>query len=353
MRKNYLDNIRWSIVLLVVVYHVCYSFSSVVVFKNIAVSGIPQMSIVEYLLYPWFMCCLFVIAGISARLALGSMSGKQYLKSRVKKLLLPSIAGIFIYGWINGYLTYLQTEDMFFGNEDKIPGIIKYFIFCVTGSGVLWFAQELFLLTAVLLLIIKIDKKDKLSKLGQKINLPVLLFLVFAVWGSSMIFNTPFMEVYRNGIYMFMYLAGYYIFSHEKIMEKLEKAHLPLGIVAVLLGIAYTAYYFGDNYTNMAVLTSLFTNVYLWLVILAVLGCGKAWFDFSTPFTRSMTKKSYGIYILHYPVLVPVAYLLVTYFKLPMLCNYAAVLALTLLLTFVFYEFIRRVPVFRTLVLGI
>ena len=43
MRRNYIDNIRWATVLLVIVYHVIYTFNSVGVITNITDEGIPAL----------------------------------------------------------------------------------------------------------------------------------------------------------------------------------------------------------------------------------------------------------------------------------------------------------------------
>ncbi|MBQ0070822.1 MAG: acyltransferase, partial [Spirochaetales bacterium] len=88
MRKHYLDNIRWTTVLLVVLYHTIYLFSD---------SGIPGIigpigtmrtqDALLYLVYPWFMMILFLVAGISSRIYLENHTEKEYRKSRTRKLL--------------------------------------------------------------------------------------------------------------------------------------------------------------------------------------------------------------------------------------------------------------------------
>ncbi len=351
MRKYYLDNIRWGIVLLVVLYHVVYIFNSVGVITNMAVPGIPQMDVLLYFVYPWFMACLFLISGISARYSLEKRTGKQFAKERVKRLLVPSIAGIFILGWIGGYITSLNV-DMFAGNGEKIPGIMKYFIYSLCGIGPLWYAHELFLASMVLLIIRAIDKKDNLWKICGKVNIIVILLLFFPVWGSSLILNTPVIAVYRNGIYIFMFLLGYFVFSHENVLDLLRQYKLPLLIVAVISGIVYTIFYYGQNYTTDTCLQSPFTNFYLWIMTLAILGCGKAWFNSNNRFTQYMNRRSFGIYVLHYPVLIAAAYLVVTYSNFPKILNYAILLLIEIIFVPLFYEIVSRIPVTRFLLLG-
>lgn len=350
-RKYYLDNIRWATILLVIVYHVVYLFNSVGVITNMDVQGIPQMDVLLYFVYPWFMNLLFVVAGMSARYALSVRNGREFLRERAKRLLVPSVAGIFLLGWVSGWVTN-QYADMFAGAGDMIPGIAKYLIYCLCGIGPLWFAHELFLASAVLLLIRRIDKKDRLWELGGRTNWVVLLLLVFAVWGSSKILNTPLVEVYRNGIYLFMFLLGYHIFSHEEVIDCLVRYRLILLVAALITGVAYTVYYYGENYTTYSCLTGFFTNFYAWIMILAILGCARAWCNRENRFTRYMTKRNFGFYALHYPLLVVIAWLVTTYLQLPMLMNYIVILLLEFLLLPVFYEVVCRIPVLRYLLLG-
>ena len=87
----------------------------------------------------------------------------------------------------------------------------------------------------LIVLVRKIDKNKKLDILFSKINLPLLFSLVLLVWGSSFILNTPVVTVYRFGIYLLMFLLGYYIFSNDKIVEKLEKISIPMGIITFII----------------------------------------------------------------------------------------------------------------------
>lgn len=352
MRKYYIDNLRCGIVLVVILYHIVYLFNSVGVISNVAIRGVPQMDVFLYLCYPWFMVCLFVLAGMSARYALEVRSDRQFLKERVHKILLPSIAGIFILGWVSGFITN-QYADMFGGNGALIPGIFKYLIYCLAGIGPLWFCHELFLASLVLLVIRKIDKRDVLGKLCKKANLPVLFALVILVWGSSQILNTPVIEVYRNGIYIFMFLLGYELFAQEEVQELLKKYAVMFLAIAVIFGVVYTVYYWGENYSAMENLKSILTNLYAWFMTVALIGCGKRWWDKEAAFTRYFRPRNFGFYVLHYPLLVALAYMADRLFHLPAWALYPVLLVLEAVLLPLCYEFICRVPVLKTLLLGI
>lgn len=351
MRKHFLDNLRYSLVLLVVVYHVFYLFNSVGVITNVAIPGIPALDIVEYVTYPWMMAAMFMISGICARYSLERKSGKQFLKGKVRRYLLPSIAVIFLLGWTSGWVTN-QYTDMFAGNGDQIPGIVKYLVWCLSGIGVTWYLREMLLLDVILVFIRKLDKQDRLHTLGGNASLPIICLLVFGLWGSAQVLNTPLIEVYRNGFYLFVFLSGYAIFSHDRIQALLARyAKQLLGITAVLAAL-YTLKAWGKNYTQMAHLKEFLTNAYAWFGCLAILGCGKRWLDKETSFTRYMAGRSFGFYILHYPPLALGAFIMDRHLHMPVWCMYLLLPALLAVTLPPLVAVIKRIPVLRTLILG-
>lgn len=351
-RLHYLDNIKWITFIIVAVYHIIYLFNNSGVISNIAVKGIPELDSFQVFVYPWFMCLLFLISGISSRYSMQKRTNKDFIKDRAKRILVPSIVGIFVYGWISGLITN-QYVDMFDGNGDLIPGFIKYFIYCMIGIGPLWYCHVLFIASLLLVLIRKIDKNDKLWNLGGKVNLPILLLLTFAVWGSSMILNTPVIEIYRFGIYLLMFFLGYFVFSHEEVIAKIEKISIPLLVISVVVGILYTIHYYGTNYAAQSCLQSLFSNVYLWIMILAILGIGRRFLNFTNKFSEYMRKNNFSFYVLHYAVEVTLGHLVVTYLHLPFALNYVFILLGTIIFLPLLTEILKRIPVVRSLILGI
>ena len=97
----------------------------------------------------------------------------------------------------------------------------------------------------------------------------------------------------------------------------------------------------------------LLTNAYGWFGILAVLGAGKRWMDRETGFTRYMQSRSFGFYVLHYPVLALGAWAMDKLLKLPVWSMYPLLAVLLVLVLPPLVAVIKRIPVLRTLVLGI
>ncbi len=349
MRKYYLDNIRWLTVVLVLIYHIFYIFNGVGVLGGMGGFSQPQyQDAFLYFVYPWFMVLLFVVSGISARYALKNRTERQFIKERSLKLLVPSTLGLLSFQWIVGYLNMLIGGGLMY-----VPASMRYPLMVLAGTGPLWFIQVLWLFSVLLVIIRRIDKNDKLYGLGKRFSLPALVLLFIPVWGAAQILNAPVITTYRFGIYFFAFLLGYFVFSHGHIMDKIEKIRLPLLFAAIVLGISYTIYFFGTNYTDYSCLKHIFTNLYLWTAVLAVLGCGKAWLNRMSRFAEYMSKASFGIYVVHYLVALSACYLLKTYAVLPTAAVYIIAIFSVLFFSPILYELIRRIPILRFFVLGI
>ena len=137
---------------MVLVYHVFYLFNAEGVFGGIGgFAEVQYQDVIEYVLYPWFMLLLFVVAGMCSRYALESLEAKlpsrkeahrQFIRSRTTKLLVPSTLGLLVYHWMTGYLNMFASGGSI---PEGVPGVIRYFIYAFTGIGPLWFIQDLWL----------------------------------------------------------------------------------------------------------------------------------------------------------------------------------------------------------------
>lgn len=350
MRRHFLDNLRYAIVLSVIFYHICYLLNNVGIITNVTITGIPAMDAVEYLLYPWFMVTLFTISGICARYSLQKQTDKEFLRSKVRRQLIPSLTIVPLFGWTTGWVTNRYLE--MFSENAPTPGIVKYLIFCLIGIGVLWYLHELLLGELLLVLIRKLDRKERLWRLGGKANLPVLCLLALALWGSAQILNTPLITCYRHGIYLFAFFIGYFVFSHDHVQETLSKHALPLLAIAAVLAVVYTVTAWGENYTDLAHLRAPLTNLYAWFALLAVLGAGKRFWERETAFTRYMAPRSFGFYVLHYPLTVLLTYLMDWHLHLPAWSLYLLLPVLLVLILPLLVTAVKRIPIVRRLILG-
>lgn len=310
MRKHYLDNIRWATVLLVVLYHTIFMYNHVVTVGVVGpVTDCRWQDALQYLLYPWFMVVLFLVSGASARYALDSHSGKAFFAERTRKLLVPSALGLLVLGWAQGYFN-MAFSHAFENIPSGVPAPVLYLIMTVSGIGVLWTCHVLWVCALVLLAVRRIEGGRLLAKCAALPCWAVVLLGV-AAWAAAQVLNTPVIAVYRFGIYLFSYLAGYYVFSQQAVVDALARRAPILCGAAAVLGAAYLCRSWGLNYAEAPNVNNPLAIAYAWAACLAIFGGMKRWGDRTGRFAAFMTQHSFGLYICHYLALSAAAYGLV------------------------------------------
>ena len=377
-RKHFLDNIRWVTVLLVLFYHVIYFYNNKGVFGGIGGFSTdpcaqPQ-DVVMYVLYPWFMMLLFLVAGISSRYVLQKATKKEFIKKRTRQLLVPATIGLFVFQWMTGYFN-TQIAGVAQGIPNQIAtipaGPIRYIACVFSGIGPLWFVQELWLFSLLLLVLTAIERDRLYNTVGRIVQstrrwprhcrfllLGVAGFLL--VWAGaqgSIAHPDPhsmqgLWNLYRPAAYLVPFLMGYYIFSRDEVQRFLSRYACLLLAVAALAGVALTWGTWGQDNTAPLYLMNWSTNLFAWLAILAMLACFKAWADSTSPFASYMTRSSYGIYIVHYLVIASLGYMLKQYTSLPPVADYLILFVAVFTLSPAIYELLRRIPFIRWAVLG-
>ena len=368
MRKHWLDNLRWVTVLLVLFYHVIYFYNNKGVFGGIGGFGEwpdfkQWQDVVMYILYPWFMPLLFILAGVSARYALDKYAAKDWFKARTRKLLVPATIGLFVFHWMVGYFNTVVASRQ--GVFDGVPGVVKYGIMSISGCGPLWFIQDLWLFSLILLLVRKLDGKNKLYEacgraFGGKTGIVWVILLGVLFWvGEQLVIREPrpdsadgLYNLYKPLFYLIMFLLGYFVFARDEVQELLGKFWIPLLACAVVAGGVLIGTTFGQDNTSPQYLGSPLNCIYGWLACLAMMGWFKAKFDRTSAFASYMTRSSFGLYILHYLVVASLGYMMKMYTQLPPWAMYVILAVAVFTLTPLLYEILRRIPFIRWAVLG-
>ena len=360
MRKHWLDNLRWVTVLLVLFYHVIYFYNNKGVFGGIGGFGDgPQyQDVVMYILYPWFMPLLFLLAGISARYALQKQPAGKWFGARTRKLLVPGTIGLFVFHWMVGYFnTAVAAQEELL----NVPGFARYIMWSVSGTGPLWFVQVLWLLSLVLLLIRALDRKDRFWNWCGKAGIVPIILLGVLYWaGEQTLIREPrpesmdgLLNLYKPLFYMVPFLLGYFVFSHEKVQEKVKGAWIPLMACAIVSGSILIGTTFGQDNTSPQYLASPLNCLYGWLMCLALIGWFQARFDRTGRFAGYMTRSSFGLYVVHYLVVASFGYMMKQYTCLPPAAMYLILTVAVFTLSPLIYEILRRIPVIRWCVFGL
>ena len=359
-RYHFLDNIRWVVVMLVLLYHVFYNYNNLGIFGSIGSLGTNQwQDIVCTLLNPWFMPLLFVVAGASSRYALERHSTTEFRIERRGKLLIPSTLGIVVFGWVLGMINMANA-----GIElpEGTPGWVKYLISLPSGTAHLWFIQDLFCFSLLLLLVRKWLSVERVNKWITTLSNRGMTLLIIGLFGvlyltSLTQIDNPteamgLVNLYRPVFYFATFLMGYYIFSSEAIHNYLASKAKMLVVVAIMSATAFGIRYYGVDYTLPSVIQSPLCVLFCWTAILAMFGGFKSWADKTSTFASYMTRSSFGIYIVHMTVCSATCVLLKSS-ALPVWSIYLITITTTYLGSFLLWEVLRRIPFVRWCVFGI
>lgn len=363
MRKLWIDNLRGFTVILVIIYHVFYIFNNKGALGGVGVFDEDPLKqpqdILEYIVYPWFMMLLFLLAGMSAKYSLETRTAKEFINSRFHKLLIPVLLGPLVYQWITGYINILGSPV---GDEfTRIPLVFKWLIFSSAGTGPLWFLQDLLCFSVLLLLVRKLDSKDRFYAWCSKATIPVLLLLGVLVYlGSQVMIYNPSIEqpihaiinLYRPIAYFVPFLLGYFVFSHDEVLKQVKQIYMPITVCALVTGIALCCTGWGKCYSGPEYLSSGLNCLYAWLMILAMMGIFMKFCDRTNKFCAYVKRTSFGFYVLHYPVVVSLGYLFFHKTSLSPWLIYSLLIFMSLTLTPLLYELFHRIPFIRWAVLG-
>ena len=360
MRKNYLDNIRWCTIILVVFFHVFFYFNNIGI--TAIFSGLPEyhqgdgmtfVGIYQYAVYPWFMTLLFVVAGVAAYHTLQHKTSKQFISSRKNKLLVPSTLGVLVFGFIPGSIVVNAS-----GAEglQTAPGFVKYIVYTLSGIGAQWFSQLLFVISLLLLLIRKIVfavQKEERKSIQKESSVYVLIVLIFfLLWGASKFFNTPLVESYRIGIYTVSFLLGYYVFSQDIVIDVLKKWRFVTTMAAAISGVYFVNRAYGIYYGHSSLLSTWYANLFTYCMLLAIFGMFATYGDKKNTVTTWLGKISFPVYILHIPIILVVLSLLQKT-ELSVGVQYVILTFVAYLITPLAAMLIEKIPVVRYLILGI
>jgi peptidoglycan/LPS O-acetylase OafA/YrhL len=180
-----------------------------------------------------------------------------------------------------------------------------------------------------------------------------LILIAPIFYGAGQILNTPIIVCYRFGLYFLAYLLGYFVFSHDEVIEVTKRFFWFFAVMATGLGTAFCIVYFGQNYADNPVYRSPLFLLYGWFGCVAMVGGFAKFFDFSNSFTKWMGRQSWGLYIFHYLGISLVALCLAKPGLIPAWASYLLSAIAGFGLSYILYFVISKIPFFRWAVLGI
>jgi glucan biosynthesis protein C len=306
------------------------------------------ISIVVLFLERWQMELLFLLAGAATLFALRFRSAGEYVKERFKRLLIPLAFGIFVI-----VPPQLYIEILGFRGSSYIDFYPKYFDSEFTHGfdmGHLWFIAYLFaysLLALPLFLFLKRERGRRvLDKLGHFFSLPGMIFLFIL---PIALMHYWLYDFYPNPLYFFtFFLLGYLILADDRFEQAIGRNKL-IGLIIGTLWFAVWYILISQRARTPIWFGSLTKGVVSWCCLIALLGYGKQFLNFTNRFLKYQSEASYPVYILHQTIVIAIGYFVIRW-RIGVFPKFIIIVAGSLVVTFALYEvLVKRMNLTRFL----
>ncbi len=280
----------------------------------------------------WMMPLFFILSGIGIYHALARQRWRQYLLSRVKRLLVPLLFGIFVI--IAPWQVYLErvTHDGYSGSfwrwywHDYFSGWFGFGGNFAWMGVHLWYLEFLFvfsIITLPLFLYLRLPSGSRIAaSLTRFLSRPWMIFLLALPIGvAEFVAELPPIDgtVFGNeGFggwsalpYLTLLIIGYVLANDEglaKAMERHRVHALLVGIFSFVVGCL--AFKVSEPWPSLSreLLMSPIRGVICWSHLVAICGFAGRYLRFSNGFLKYANEAVLPFYILHQTVILTIGF---------------------------------------------
>ena len=321
--------------------------------------------------FSWGMPLFFVLAGAASWFALRSRPGRQFLRERSLRLLLPLFVGFLLLSPPQAYVEAL-THGRFAGSFFQFyPWFFEHIQISWHAAWInyiyhLWFLAFLWLyslLALPLFLFLRGAAGQRvLGKLAAWCSRPggIFLFIVpLALIQMALRVPFPANEDWADFVfYLAFFVYGFLLVSRPSFAEAICRHQwiaLVLGLLA-FFSIGATifagpgvAWEFSPSYTAGSLLYQLVYSINTWAWLVFVLSCGIRWLNRNSKVLGPANEAVLPFYVLQQPVIIVIAFYVVQW-HMAILPKWLIICTLALAMILVLYELvIRRVNAMRWL----
>lgn len=360
-RRNEIDWIRNICILMLFLYHTFEIYRYGSQWYIISEEKSIVATIFISLVFSWYMPLLFFLAGASTYFALKRRNKKEYIRERVKRLLIPFIFGLVIIvppqTWLavlskgNRNVSYIQQMKFFFTNISDFTGVDGMFT-----PAHLWFILFLFIISVIGIFIIDWLKKERGKVLLRKLkniflSKRSLMFIIIFIFIGEIF---PELGGKSIAISLELFLLGYIVYSDEEYLIKIDKEKKSALLISIILSIGILPVFLNYNFINITliqeIVIAVLRNSIMITSIISIIGYGRKYLNRSNKVLIYLNKSSFPIYMLHQTVIIMIAYKLVP--VLPVYSGIVTIIIMSIVITFTLYEISNKVSFFRVM-LGI
>ena len=342
-RLHYLDNLRTSLVVLVVLHHIALVYGAAAPFYY---QEPPFDDPLAFLLLAgfvllnqsWFMGALFLLAGYFTPGSLDRKGPRSFLRGRLVRLGIPILVGIFVLEPISRLGFFLMPASLTGITQAPTWSVYP----ALLGLGPLWFIALLLLFDVGYAAWRTAPRKRPPAPAG-KASLPgylAILFLVAALALTSylirmvvplgqeiglLVYFLNFPTIAYLPQYLIFFVLGIVSYRHDwfaKVPGSMGLAGFAAAVAAAVLlfppaisghlfsvEVAEPMLFLGDGHWQSAAY-ALWDSTTAVGLCLGVIVLFRRFFDGHGEFGRFLSRHSYAVYVIHTPIIVYLAFAL-------------------------------------------
>ena len=362
-RLLFLDNLRTFIIFLVVIYHAGWVYERSGMLSSVWIVDDPSKNdlagILNVITDMFMMPAMFFISGYFTPLSLKTKKGWTFLKSRLKRLMVP---------WVLAVLTLIPLYKVIFLYSRNLPqeNLVSYFHFYGTiliNQGWLWFLPVLFLfdllyfcLSRVNPVTLKFDFKSAVLTIFLVGFVYSLCMSIFKYYGWTKTILLDFQNE-RLLIYFMTFLLGSLccklnIFDTPPTSKKIYyficfTIWIPMNVYIIFLInlVLNPGSYIFSGLVDLILVWFSFHLSLLGLLYI-IINTFRYYLNRKGKMINRLNRYSYGVYIIHFIVMGGIAVILLDA-TIPSLAKYAILILATYvasnLIVFLYNETIQRI----------
>jgi surface polysaccharide O-acyltransferase-like enzyme len=323
------------------------------------------MSVYIAILVQFIMPLFFMLSAIAIYFALQRRTGREFMRERVNRLLIPLVFGIFTHVMLQVYIERFTHGDFSGTFWQFIPHYFDGWYgfggnFAWMGLH-LWYLLMLSLFSWLLLPLFQRIRKAEAFKarLADFFTRPFAIYLFFIaitlmeiVVGLSP--DTVGMRSFGGWspfTYLVIFLLGYILAIDERYRPAIERVRfvsLTFGLLATAIGF-YLA--LGQGVSTYSPLFSLVRGFNTWAWLLIFLGFASRHLNFSNGFLKYANEAVLPFYILHQSVIVSIGYFIRDW-QLAVFPKYLFLASVSFIIIMILYEFVVKRVAFLRLLFG-
>jgi surface polysaccharide O-acyltransferase-like enzyme len=364
-RVDYIDNLRWSAILLVVAVHAGVTYSGLGSWYHVEKRPLGQLSFLFLAIFQshaqaFFMGLLFFLAGCFLPPSYDRKGAKHFLLGRCKRLGLPALLYMAVVHPVTGYYLLHWWQGGFWRGYFGYLTNGSFF----RGSGPMWFAIALLIFSAAYCVIKPLLPHRTLtapaaptwrSVVSTGLVITVLAFLIRTVQPIGT--NVLNMQLCNFAQYIVLFALGVMACRHEWVTKlPARMGHVCLWTALISSPIVWLTL-FGSLHGDIASINGGWhwqSGAYaLWESMFCVTFCTGLLVFYRehvaqrNALTKLLTDNSFGVYFFHPPVLIAIT-LAMTGLSWTPLAKFAVASLLAIVATYASVHLIlRRIPLLR------